>query len=128
MSPSKKVTVPEGFPAAKEAAITLAVNVTDCPDAKELAEEVNVVAVSTCGGFTTIVRTFEVLFLKFASPLYRALIECDPSGKDEVVKVAWPELKDSSPNCMSPSKKVTVPKGFPAPEEAALTLAVNFVD
>lgn len=45
VAPSLNVTVPDGVPEAGELALTVAVNVTDCPDTDGLADEVTEVVV-----------------------------------------------------------------------------------
>ena len=54
------------------------------------------------------------------SPLYVALIECDETDNDDVVKVATPELRFDVPSVVPLSLNVTVPV---AAEGA--TVAVN---
>src|SRR5207247_3581011 len=66
VEPSLKVTVPVGVPAPGLFAVTVAVNVTACPDSDGLAEELTTVAVLAF--FTVSVSVLEVLPLKVASP------------------------------------------------------------
>jgi len=61
-----KVTVPVGMPPPGLFAVTVAVKVTDCPDADGLAEELTDVVVPAF--FTVWVSVLEVLPLKVASP------------------------------------------------------------
>ena len=66
LGPSLKVTVPVGMPPPGLLAVTVAVKVTDCPDADGLAEElINVVVPAF---FTVWVTVLEVLPLKVALP------------------------------------------------------------
>ena len=66
VEPSLKVTVPVGVPAPGLFAVTVAVNVTACPDSDGLAEELTTVVVPAF--FTVSVSVLEVLPLKVASP------------------------------------------------------------
>src|SRR5205823_4446403 len=66
VAPSLKVTVPVGVPAPGLFAVTVAVNVTACPDSDGLAEELTTVVVPAF--FTVSVSVLEVLPLKVASP------------------------------------------------------------
>jgi hypothetical protein len=56
------------------------------------------------------------------------VIVCVPTVRDEVVKVALPELKLAVPSVVEPSRNVTVPVGVPEPGATALTVAVNVTD
>ena len=64
--PSLKVTVPLGVP--EVAGLTVAVNVTDCPDTEGFAEETSVVDVAAALPLMVWVSTGEVLPVKLASP------------------------------------------------------------
>lgn len=67
-----------------------------------------------------------MLPLKFESPEYAAVTECEPGAREDVEKVAWPEpLIETVDNVVEPSLKVTVPVGVPAPGAAGVTVAVN---
>src|SRR6266568_4625317 len=108
--PSWKVTFPAGVPAPGLLAVTVAVNVTDCPNTDGLAEELADVVVPY---FTVFVSLEEVLPLKLPSPAY----------------VAWPEpFRVPVPRVLEPSLKVTVPVGVPAPGLFAVTVAVKVTD
>lgn len=70
---------------------------------------------------TIICSAGELAAAKLESPLYWAVIECVPTARLFVVKVAVPELNVPLPRFVAPSKKVTVPEGVsPDPETAAL--------
>jgi hypothetical protein len=70
------------------------------------------------------VKTEDVLPGKTVSPLYIAVMRCDPAVSVDELNVATPEeLTVAVPRCAPPSKKPTVPVGIPLPEE--LTVAVN---
>src|SRR5437763_1159348 len=66
-------TVPVRMPAPGNTALTVAVKVTDCPNADGLTEEATVVVLPAW--FTFCATTPEVLVLKLESPLYTAVIE-----------------------------------------------------
>jgi hypothetical protein len=70
--------------------------------------------------FTVCVNTAEVLPAKFASPLYLAVMECDPAVRVALETDATPPLRVAFPSDAEPSKNCTVPV---AAEGA--TLAVN---
>src|SRR5439155_18343149 len=121
--PSRKVTLPAGVPAPGLLAVTVAVKVTDCLNTDGLAEELADVVVPY---FTVCVSLGDVLTLKFASPPYDAVIECEPTASVLVTNVAWPELsRVPVPRVLVPSLKVTVPVGVPAPGLFAVTVAVK---
>ena len=65
-APSRKVTVPVGVPDPGATALTVAVNVTDCPNSDGFTDEVTVVELLSL--FTVCVIADEVLLLKFVSP------------------------------------------------------------
>ena len=124
--PSLKVTVsPAGIvpaPGATEA--TVAVKVTDWPNAEGLAEEVTVVVVLVW--FTTWLTVFDVLLPKLASPPYTAVIECEATESAAVANVPTPDpFSVPVPSVVAPSLKVTVPVGVPP---APVTVAVNVTD
>lgn len=62
----------------------------------------------------TSITALDVLPPKFASPLYTAVIECDPSVNADVVNVATPETTVPDPSNVAPSKNCTVPVNVPA--------------
>ena len=72
--PSLKVTLPVGVPLPGATAVTVAVNVTDCPKTEGLAEEVTAVVelpwLTTCG----FVFNEPVLVAKFVSPAYTVVM------------------------------------------------------
>jgi hypothetical protein len=96
------------------------VKVTDCPKNEGLADEVTLAVVLAL--FTVCVKGAEVLELKLLSPPYSAVIECEPTDKEEVVKAATPPVRDPVPNVTVPSLNVTVPVGVPPVPD---TLAVK---
>ena len=65
-APSRKVTVPVGVPDPGATALTVAVNVTDCPNTDGFTDEVTVVEL--LAWLTVWVMAAEVLPLKFVSP------------------------------------------------------------
>ena len=67
----------------------------------------------------------EVLPLKFVSPLYVAVIECDPAVSNDVLKAVAPAFSMPVPIEAVPSKNVTVPVGVPP---VPVTVAVNVTD
>ena len=77
--PSRKVTIP---PAREPAGgCTLAVRVTACPNVAGFAFEA--VTVDVAAGFTVSTSTVDVLPAKLESPLYCAVMGCDPAAKEE---------------------------------------------
>ena len=50
------------------------------------------------------------------------------TANDEVVRLAFPELRVAVPKVAAPSRKVTVPVGVPDPGATALTVAVKVTD
>jgi hypothetical protein len=70
-----------------------------------------------------------VLALKFVSPLYLAVIACDPTVNALVPNVAWPVASRLPlPMVVVPSRNVTVPVGVPVPGGFTVTVAVNVTD
>jgi len=64
--------------------------------------------------------------MKFASPLYDAVIECMPMVSDDVTSVACPNpLTVTFPRTTFPSVNVIVPVGVPAPGNTTFTAAAN---
>src|SRR5258708_32927025 len=64
-----------------------------------------------------------LLALKLLSPLYRAVMGCEPRASEDVLKLAWPEASVGVPRVVDPSRKVTVPVAMPPADE--LTVAVK---
>ena len=126
VAPSKNVTVPLGVPAPGGITETIAVKVTDWPSTDGFTEELTVVLVDAL--FTVWVIGLLVLGTKLPSPLYVAVIECDPAVSIFVAKVARPELTVPVPKVVPPSRKVTVPDGFPDAVEGIKIDAVNVTD
>jgi hypothetical protein len=89
------------------------VNVTEYP--VTVGFELVVSSVDVGAAFTVSARGPEVLLRKFASPLYRAVMECVPAASvpPAVVNCAPPPDKVAEPICAPPSEKVTVPVGTP---------------
>ena len=78
---------------------------------------------------TACVRTSEVLPLKFVSPPYSAVIECEPAVSEEVEKVVCPvPSKVPLPMTLAPSLKSTLPVGVPEAGGLAATVAVKVTD
>ena len=65
VAPSLKVTVPVGVPAPE---LTVAVNVTDCPETEGLGEEASAVLVAANAWLTTWLSAVEVLAAKLVLP------------------------------------------------------------
>jgi hypothetical protein len=111
-------------------ALTVAVNDTDWPKTDGLVEETTVAVVEA--RFTVCESAVEVLlFEKFVSPAYSAVMECAGglTASEDVLKVAAPEpFSVPVPSVVAPSLNVTVPLGVPAPGATALTVAVNVTD
>jgi hypothetical protein len=102
---SKKVTVPVGVPL--NGAATLAVKVTVWPNATGFEfDETTVIGVAW---LIVSVTGTEVLVAKFASPLYLAVSEKDPIGKDETFSCARLLASGTEPKEVVPFKNVTVP-------------------
>jgi hypothetical protein len=126
VEPSLNVTVPVGVPAPGEVTETVAVNVTVCPNTEGLADEETEVEVEAW--LTTSDNAEEVLPLKLVSAPYTAVILCVAADRDDVLKVAVPELSVPVPRVVAPSLKVIVPDGVPAPGATTDTVAVNVTD
>ena len=86
-----------------------------------MADEARVVVVLAL--FTVCDKAVEVLTLKFASPPYDAVIECEPAINVEVLKVAFPLLSEPVPSVVLPSLNVTRPVAV-----EGVTVAVNFTE
>ncbi len=115
-----------GVPLPGDAALTVAVNVTVCPYTEGLTPETtDVVELS---GSTVSVQAAEVLVRKLPSPLYAAVINCEPTGSALVMKVALPPLSVALPRFVMPSMNVTLPVGVPLPGALALTVTENVTD
>ena len=67
VAPSLKMTLPVGVPVPGAGTVTVAVNVTDCPEHDGLAEEPRAVVVLAL--LIVCVKLVEVLVLKLPSPL-----------------------------------------------------------
>jgi hypothetical protein len=102
-----KLTVPVGVP---EDAETTAVKVTSWPKTLGFAEEVSVIVVP--GALTDSVNEAPLAALKLLSPLYEARMASCPTGKVEVVKLAWPPLSVRTSGVPA-AVTVTLPVGVP---------------
>jgi len=118
------VTVPLGVLAPDATVLTLAVKVTDCPGTDGLAEELMLVEVLPL--LTVCARAADDPGLKLPSPPYCAVMECEPTDRAPVLKVAWPLLRVPVPRMVVPSEKVTAPVGVPPVD--GLTAAVKVTD
>ena len=68
----------------------------------------------------------EMLALKLESPLYLAVIECEPAASDAVETLARPEASSVSVAItVAPSTKAIIPLGVPSPGGLLVTAAVN---
>ena len=118
VEPSKSTTVP-----VAETGVTLAVNVSEAPNTDGLVPIARLSDVTefAFGLFTVCENAADVEPLKLASPLYCAVMECIPNDNDDVVMLAVPPTKVTSPEiALLPSKKTTVPVA-----EVGVTFAVN---
>src|ERR1700693_874840 len=119
--PSLNVTDPVGVPVVND--FTVAVKVTGFPCLEGFSEEVTVLDVAA---FVTVsVSTAEVLPVKFASPPYTAVIECDPTASVDVVNAALPLLSVPVPSTVVPSLTVTDPVGVPVVNDFTVAVKVT---
>ena len=65
------------------------------------------------GSTTLSVKVEDVPEVKFASPLYIAVIACDPAASVDVVNVAWSSATATIPSVVLPSRNVTMPEAAP---------------
>jgi hypothetical protein len=127
VAPSRKVTVPVGVPEPGLVTETVAVNVTLCPGVDGLADDTSAVVVAARP--TDWFNAAEALVTKAASPAYVAVIECEATESEDVVKVATPEpFRATTPSVVAPSVNVTLPVGIPVLGALAETAAVNVTD
>ena len=77
-------------------------------------------------GLMVSVTALEVLAVKFASPLYFAVMECEPAARVEIVNCALLLESVAEPRELAPSRKAIVPVALPP--YAATTLAVRVTD
>ena len=105
-------------------ACTVTVKVTDCPNVAGFKFDATLVV--AVAWFTVSVRMPEVLLEKLLSPLYLAVIECEPAVKFETVSCAVLLEIAPVPRVVVPSKNVTVPVGVPVP--VGCTVAVKTTD
>ena len=122
VAPSVNVTVPDGTPAAD---VTVAVNITDCPNVDGFGVELTAVEVlpcTTCG-----VPAVPLLSAQPVVPVNDAVIVCLPTASALVLNVACPLALTATFDAQveAPSVNVTVPTGIPA---ADATVAVNVTD
>jgi hypothetical protein len=107
---SLNVTVPVGTPAEE---VTVAVNVTDCPEADGLTDELSAVVLDAPP--TVCASAAEVLWANVSDPLYVAVMVCEPAASEAVDRLADPALsRVAVPITLAPSLKATVPIGIPA--------------
>jgi hypothetical protein len=117
------VTVPLGVP--PEADVTVAVKLTLSPKLEGFVLDSSVVVVANFP--TTCVSTAEVLVRNAVSPAYFAVMECEPTVRDDVVKVALPPASGAVPRVAALFLNVTSsPSG--GAMEPALTVAVKVTD
>jgi hypothetical protein len=128
VAPLANVTVPVGT-FVPLAGATPAINVTLAPEVA-VAGPVSVVVVETnAAAFIVSMNAGEVLAWKFVSPLYCAVMDCEPTGSIVVESVAIPpaptvKFPTSTP---TPSENVTVPEIVPAVPEVTVAVSVTFV-
>ena len=109
VSPSKKVTFPVGVPLDED--WTEAVSVTACPKPDGFVLEATAIVVEAW--LTVCVSAAEVLPEKFVSPLYFAVIECEPADKLESESCAASLETVAVPKDVVPSRNVIVPVALP---------------
>jgi hypothetical protein len=68
-----------------------------------------------------------MLIVKLLSPAYAAVMLWLPTTKEDVLRVAAPELIVAVPSVVAPSLNVTVPVGVSAEGAAGLTVAVKLI-
>ena len=123
-SPSPIVILPVGVPLLP---VTVNVIVTACPTTDGFGVCV-VIVVAVLAWFTVCDNAEEVLLVKFVSPLYVAVIECEPMVSVEIESVAVFPASAPVPMIVAPSLNVTVPVAVPDPGATAATVAVNVTD
>lgn len=116
------VTVPVGTPDVAD--VTVAVNVTDVPKVEGFSDDVT--AMEVPARFTVWVNTDDVLSMKFAVPVYTAVMECASAERVVVVKAAIPPVSVFEVSVVVPSLNVTLPVG--ADEVLDVTFAVIVTD
>jgi hypothetical protein len=117
--PDLNVTDPVGTP--EVVAVTVALNVTDCPAVDGFCDELSNVLVPVL--FTTCDTAAEVLAAWPVSPLYTTVMLCVPTVSADVASDAAPPAKFCVPNVAVPFLNVTVPVGVPP--ELDVTVALN---
>jgi hypothetical protein len=127
VAPSRKDTVPVGF-AVPLAGVTVAVNITLAPVFPVVGPVSEVVVEINAGAFIVSVNAAEVLVAKFVSPLYCAVIDCEPTGSIVVESVAIPPAPTTAfpASTPTPSENVTVPEIAPAVAEVTVAVSVTF--
>ena len=85
------------------------------------------IAVVVAAGVTDSLIVLDELPAKFASPLYRAVIECVPPFKLETVSWTVSVESGTVPRVAPPSRNVTVPPAK-SPAIDGVTVAVNVTD
>jgi hypothetical protein len=120
---SRNVTEPAGVPVNE--VVTVAVNVTDWSPIEGFNDEASDVVVGA--RLTTWVSTLDVLAANVELPPYCAVIGCDATASEDVVRVATPlPLSVPEPIDAPLSRNVTVPAGVPV--DVVVTVAVNRID
>ena len=107
--PSSNVTVPVGAPPAD--GCTVAVNTTDWLNVAGFRFEATVVA--EVAWLMVWVREADVLAAKLPSPLYFAVMECEPTDKLDKESCAALLETVAVPKEVVPSRKVIVPVALP---------------
>ena len=122
VAPSRNFTVPLGIPAAE---LTVAVNVTPCPNTDGLGAELTVVLVALLPLCTTCV-TAPLLAEERLSEAYTAVRLWLPVLSEDVLNETVPLLPSAfCASTVVPSWKVTIPVGVAAPGGTVATVAVN---
>src|SRR6476620_5313367 len=92
VTPSLNCTVPEGVP---EPEVTVAVNETDWPTVDGFGPAERTSAVAVAAWATWWATAADVLVAKLESPEYTPVMECAPTARVVVAKVACPAVRVS---------------------------------
>src|SRR5262249_3652814 len=126
--PSQKVTESVGVPEPGPVPATVGVKVTNWPKTGGLDAPRSMVVLPRWTDWATEPE----LILKLLLPSYRALMVCGPTDNELSVSTAWPVPSSVlEPRLLvptGPSKKVTVPPGWPLPRPVTVTVAVKVTE
>lgn len=112
VEPWENVTVPDGVPPVD---VTVAVKLTDWPEFDGFGDDVTVVEVAKLVWLICSVSVPLVLFCHPVEPAKLATMEWLPLAREEVLKVATPDVPTATfdARTVGPSVKVTLPTGVP---------------